>query len=68
MADFVLPWSIGDHDYFIYCILMNFIKLLEGYKESSEAISKITIFFFSIFISHFPKSLVFSDPEGYPHW
>lgn len=64
MADFVLPWSRGD-DYFIYCIMMNYINLLEGYKESSEAISKITTFF-SIFISHFLKSLVFSDPEGYP--
>lgn len=57
MADFVLPWSIGDHDYFIYCILMNFIKLLEGYKESSEAISKITtFFFFNLYITFSKKS------------
>lgn len=48
MADFVLPWSIGD-DYFIYCIMMNYINLLEGYKESSEAISKITSFFQSLY-------------------
>lgn len=46
--------------------MINFINFLEGYKESSEDISKTTFFFFPIFKSDFFKHLVFSDPEGYP--
>lgn len=56
MVDFVLPWAVGDDGYCIYCSMINFINFLEGYKQSSEAISKTMGFFFNLYVTFFKTS------------